>query len=213
VYYTFSGAVEIPGAVLPAGQYLFHLADPDSSRQVLQVMSADGKKVYSMFFSLPIHRNDAPNEAEVRLLEAPAGVPPAISTVWYAGETSGRELIYPKDQAKRIAKATNHPVLTTTASTTKADDAKSGDLTRVTPTGGDTALEADAKVDEPTGRSMRETPPATQMAQNDTKPAPVGTAGRSALPKTASRTPALMLIGVALLAAAAGIRVWRTSRL
>jgi len=30
VYFTFSGPVEIPGATLPAGKYLFHLADPDS---------------------------------------------------------------------------------------------------------------------------------------------------------------------------------------
>ncbi len=34
VYFTFSGPVEIPGATLPAGKYLFHLADPDSGRQV-----------------------------------------------------------------------------------------------------------------------------------------------------------------------------------
>src|SRR6266576_2025617 len=66
VYFTFSGPVEIPGATLPAGKYLFHLADPDSGRQVLQVQSGDGKKVYGMFFSIPAQRPSAPEEAEVR---------------------------------------------------------------------------------------------------------------------------------------------------
>src|SRR4026207_2280124 len=73
VYFTFAGPVEIPGATLPAGKYLFHLADPDSGRQVLQVQSADGKKVFGMFFSLPAQRPSPPNDAEVRFLEAASG--------------------------------------------------------------------------------------------------------------------------------------------
>src|SRR5712691_2887248 len=73
VFFTFSGPVEIPGATLPAGKYLFHLADPTSGRQVLQVQSADGKKVYSMFFSMPVQRPQPPDEAEVRFMETAVG--------------------------------------------------------------------------------------------------------------------------------------------
>src|SRR6476661_3554514 len=68
VYFTFSGPVEVPGATLPAGKYLFHLADPDSGRQVLQAQSADGKRVYGMFFSMPVQRPSPPDEAEVRFM-------------------------------------------------------------------------------------------------------------------------------------------------
>src|SRR5215470_15632729 len=117
VYFTFSGPVEIPGATLPAGKYLFHLADPDSGRQVLQVQSADGKRVYGMFFSMPVQRPTAPDEAEVRFMETASGSPAVISTLWYAGERTGRELIYPRQQALRIAKATNTSVLTTKTAT------------------------------------------------------------------------------------------------
>ena len=215
VYYTFSGPVEIPGAVLSAGQYMIHLADPDSGRQVLQVQSRDGKKVYSMFFSMPIQRPDTPEVAEVRFMEAPAGVPPAIATVWWIGEKSGRELIYPKDQARRIAKATNTSVLTTAASTTKADEAKTGDLTRVTPSGQDTQIAENAPVAEPVGRSQRGSDDAApvQMAQNN---APVGTAGRTpvreALPKTASNAPLMLLLGIGFLCGAVAIRFLRTAR-
>src|SRR5262245_17618185 len=131
VYFTFSGPVEIPGATLPAGKYLFHLADPDSSRQVLQVQSADGKQVYGMFFSMPAQRATPPDEAEVRFMETGSGSPSVISSLWYAGERTGRELIYPREQAMRIAKSTNTSVLTTKADSTKIDNVKSSDLTRV----------------------------------------------------------------------------------
>src|SRR5262249_60868156 len=112
VYFTFSGPVEIPGTTLPAGKYLFHLADPDTGRQVLQVQSADGKKVYGMFFSMPAQRPTPPDEAEVRFMETASGSPAVISTLWYAGERTGRELIYPRQQALRIAESTNTCVLT-----------------------------------------------------------------------------------------------------
>jgi hypothetical protein len=214
VYFTFSGPVEIPGATLPAGKYLFHLADPDSGRQVLQVQSADGKKVYGMFFGVPVQRNEAPNEAEVRFMEAPAGVPPAISTVWYGGEKTGRELIYPKDQAMRIAKATKTSVLTTTANTTKADEVKSGGLTRISPSGQDTEFAQNAPAQAPSGRSQRgeldAAPAQSPVADAAGRTSPVGTAGQTSaarprrrLPQTATEMPSVLLLGIGFLGTAA----------
>jgi hypothetical protein len=166
-----------------------------------------------MFFSLPTLRPDTPEQAEVRFMEAPAGVPPAVATVWWIGEKSGRELIYPKDQAMRIAKATNQSVLTTTASTTKTDEAKTGDLTRVSPSGQDTQIAENAAPADPVGRSQRGSDDAAapvRVAQND---APVGTAGRTpvreALPRTASTAPLMLLLGIGFLCGAAAIRFWR----
>lgn len=40
--FTFNGAVTLPGVTLPAGRYLFRLADPNSSSKVVQVLNADG---------------------------------------------------------------------------------------------------------------------------------------------------------------------------
>ena len=214
VYFTFSGPVEIPGATLPAGKYLFHLADPDSGRQVLQVQSADGKKVYGMFFSMPAQRPTAPDEAEVRFMETASGSPAVISTLWYAGERSGRELIYPREQALRIAKATNAAVLTTKASTTKAVDVKSGDLARVSPSGQDTEFAENSATNEPAGRLQRDTPVAeTPVATSGQSPAPVGrtTPARSSLPKTASNTPMLLMLGLGFLAAAFAVRLSRAA--
>src|SRR5215471_4433307 len=197
VYFTFSGPVEIPGATLPAGKYLFHLADPDSGRQVLQVQSTDGKRVYGMFFSMPVQRATAPDEAEVRFMETASDSPAVISTLWYAGERTGRELIYPRQQAIRIAKTTNTSVLTTKTATTKTENVKTGDLTRVSPVGANTEVAANAAAAEPSGRLQRD----DVVAET----APVATSGqtpppaRSRLPQTASTTPLVLMLGVGLL--------------
>ena len=221
VYFTFSGPVEIPGATLPAGKYLFHLADPDSSRQVLQVQSADGKKVYGMFFSLPAQRPSPPDDAEVRFMEAASGAPAVISTLWYAGERNGRELIYPRQQALRIAKTTNVAVLTTKADTAKVDDAKSGDLTRVSPSGQDTDIAANPAPAEPSGRIQRNDTAVAQTTPAPSAETPVATAGqatptgrrapaRSSLPQTASNTPFMLMLAVGLFTATVALRLSRT---
>jgi hypothetical protein len=44
---TFSAAVQIPGATLPAGSYVFKLADIPGNRHVVQVFDKDEKKIYT----------------------------------------------------------------------------------------------------------------------------------------------------------------------
>lgn len=36
-YFTFNQSVALPGVTLPAGTYMFRLADPDTTRRVIQV--------------------------------------------------------------------------------------------------------------------------------------------------------------------------------
>jgi hypothetical protein len=40
--FTFSQPIQIPGQVLPAGSYLFKLANSDSDRDIVQIFNADG---------------------------------------------------------------------------------------------------------------------------------------------------------------------------
>src|SRR5258708_15762355 len=67
--FTFSGPVALPGVTLPPGQYVFRLADPAGSRKVVQVLSADGKTPYGMFFSLPAERFGPASTPEVQFME------------------------------------------------------------------------------------------------------------------------------------------------
>jgi hypothetical protein len=116
--FTFSGPVALPGVTLPAGQYLFRLADPASSRKVVQVLSADGKTPYGMFFSLPAERFEPASTPEVQFMETASGMPAAINAWWYPGERSGYAFMYPKDQARRLAAGAGQPGLTTQARAT-----------------------------------------------------------------------------------------------
>ncbi len=95
-YLTFSWPVQIPGATLNAGTYRFHLTDPATSRSVVQVLSNDGAIVYGMFQTMPDSRTVVTHEATVSFRETPAGVPPAIKSIFYGGEHRGYEFMYPK---------------------------------------------------------------------------------------------------------------------
>jgi hypothetical protein len=81
-------------------------------------LSADGKTPYGMFFSLPAERFEPASTPEVQFMETASGMPAAIKAWWYAGERSGYEFMYPKDQARRLAQGAGQPELKTQARTT-----------------------------------------------------------------------------------------------
>jgi hypothetical protein len=86
--FTFSAPVAVPGATLPPGKYLFRLAD-SASRNVIQVLTADGKQPRAQFFAMRATRPEPAKEPEVRFMETAAGMPLAIRAWWYPGERTG----------------------------------------------------------------------------------------------------------------------------
>ncbi len=226
--FTFSGPVSMPGLTLPAGQYLFRLADPYTSGRVVQVLSADGTKPYGLFFAYSAERFDAADKPEVRFMETAKGTPAAIKTWWYPGERTGYEFIYPKDQARKLAQAASLPVLTTQATTTTTEQTNASELARVSSTGEETNLTGDTKpaAATPAGTTQEGTVASESIAiPNATVPAVaqashssdssnavsndgkrVARTGRTHLPGTASMTPTIAAIGtIALLG---GIGLW-----
>ena len=124
-YFTFSAPVTLPGVTLPAGKYVFRLADADSSRKVINVLSGDGKRSLAMLHTIPNQVMKAPKDAEIRFMETSAKVPPPIKTWWYAGKAIGYEFIYPRKQALELAKATTEPILTTSKETSDIRECRS----------------------------------------------------------------------------------------
>lgn len=112
-YLTFSGPVQIPGATLQAGTYMFQLADPDSARHVVMVSSKEGDKIYGMFMTIPNERLETPDKNVIMFSESTAGTPQAMQAWFYPGDRIGEEFVYPKDQAAMIAKANHREVLAT----------------------------------------------------------------------------------------------------
>ena len=134
--FTFNNPIELPGMTLPPGTYVFRFADSSTSRKVMQVVAKDGDhKTYGLFPTISANRPQPADKAELRFMETPSGQPTAVKTWWYPGNTIGREFIYPKDQARKLAKATNTEVLTTKSDSTTTSDMSNVDLTYVTPSG------------------------------------------------------------------------------
>jgi len=108
---TFSGPVQIPGATLPAGSYVFKLADIPGNRHVVQVFDKDEKKIYTTMLAIPNQRLNPSDKPVVLFSERASGSPQAIKVWYYPGETIGNEFVYPKSQAIKIAKETHQSVL------------------------------------------------------------------------------------------------------
>ena len=108
---TFSGPVQIPGVTLPAGSYVFKLADLNGNRHVVQVFDKDEKKIFATLLAIPNDRLDPADEPIIMFTERPAGSPQAVKVWYYPGERIGNEFVYPKSMAMRLAKANRTSVL------------------------------------------------------------------------------------------------------
>jgi hypothetical protein len=110
---TFSGPVQIPGATLPAGSYVFKLADIPGNRHVVQVFDKDEKKIYTTMLAIPNERLEPSDDPVVLFSERASGSPQAVKVWFYPGNRIGNEFVYPKAQAMRIARETRSSVLAT----------------------------------------------------------------------------------------------------
>jgi hypothetical protein len=94
-YFTFSRAVQLPGVVLPAGTYIFEIANHESVGDVVRVSSRDRSKVHLMKFTRPIYRQPTRDmKPTITLGESPAGNPPPVKAWYPESETRGREFLY-----------------------------------------------------------------------------------------------------------------------
>lgn len=50
---TFSDSVEVPGQVLPAGTYIFKLADTVCDRHIVQIWNADETRILATTITIP----------------------------------------------------------------------------------------------------------------------------------------------------------------
>ena len=231
-YFTFSQDVELPNKTLPAGKYLFQLADSPSNRHIVKVMSADRKEIYATLLAIPFYSNDRPSDdPQVRFMETPAsgtnGNTAAAGTnaikIWfYPGNSVGHEFIYPRSQAMRIASRTGSSVLTTKSEAAVEASVADADLTRVDRAGTDSTVGIEARTETapavtpepaPSPSASAQTQPPAPAAPATPAPAPMRDrstdTARTDLPNTASLLPLVALIGIGSLV---GSRWLRRSR-
>ncbi|HEY7285276.1 MAG TPA: hypothetical protein VH497_07530 [Vicinamibacterales bacterium] len=217
-YFTFSAPVEIPGTALPAGTYMFKLADPDGDRNVIRVLNKDGSKVFATFFGVPNERLTSSDEPIVTFEEAPAGAPEAIKAWFYPGDKTGREFVYPKDQGQRIAAATHQQVLTSASVRENQKPASTSTAASVQPLKNAAASRVDDRGNTQPMNSdtSSHTAPMKSLSKHSAAPSasataePKRSANRSTeLPRTASSLPLIGLLGLASLAVGLGTMALR----
>jgi hypothetical protein len=230
---TFSSAVEMPGVKLESGTYVFKLADT-ASRNVVQVWDQDEKNMIGHWLFVQSERPRVTEDTVVMFKETQEGATPAVQYWYFPGEKVGKEFIYPKDQAERIAARTGTKVRTedgfvegpgiaaaqsssaevSVAPAPEPEPAAVAEAPAPEPAPAPAAVaEAPARAPEP-APVVEESRIAAQAPAPAPEPAPrpVGTSGQVAsdeLPRTASPLALSGLLGLLSLAGAAGIRLFR----
>ncbi len=231
-FLTFNTPVELPGVTLEPGTDVFKLSDT-AQRNVVQVWDKDEKNMIGHWTFVQAERPRVTEDTVVMFRETREGATPAVQFWYFPGEKIGKEFIYPKDQAERIASRTGATVRSDAEIASAAIVAPSAEPAPAplaeapAPVVEAPAVVAEAPAaPEPVAAPEPEPAPAiveerqvaaapAPQAEPAPEPAPepraVGTSGQAdELPRTASPLALSGLLGLLSLAGAAGIRAFRS---
>lgn len=202
---TFNNSVQLPGTVLPPGDYRFQLLESPSNRHIVQVFNAEHSHVFGTFFTVPVYRMEPAEKTTFVMEERPYGQPEAIKEWYYPGETVGDEFIYSRDDSSRFVTAglstpASADVVTPTeatptvepavAETVQAPSTNSDDAAATTPA---TESVASQPVEPEASQEPKTTAPEKQATQQESKSTEPAKAEE--LPKTASNLYFFALLG------------------
>jgi hypothetical protein len=197
---TISAPVSVPGVVLPAGEYLFRLADSQASRNVVQIYDKDRTKIFATLLAIPAERNEPTGEAVITFRESPANQAPALRYWYYAGEKTGQEFAYPKNQAIQIARASGESVMAMESSGDDMDamkkaemhriDANSPEVTAAAPESNAAATQAPAAQSQSEAAAATATTPAATPAEPAATPTEPQATAAPAAPAATPAEPA-----------------------
>jgi hypothetical protein len=125
-FMSFSTPVQIPGRVLPAGTYLFELADHGSEPNVVQVFSSDHTVLYGTFLTVAAERLNPTSDTTVMLAEPESGGTPVLVKWFYPGRDIGNEFLYSKQTEKELARDSQQTIVARHAPTPNSDATRAG---------------------------------------------------------------------------------------
>lgn len=196
--------MQIPGATLTPGKYVFKLMDSSSNRHIVQVFNEDEKSVINTILAIPNQRLHPTGKSEFGFWEVPAGNVPALRSWFYPGDNFGHEFAYPKQEATKLSAMVKEEVPSLSeedyAQATKAApeqataEVKTPEPQPATPAPevAETPkpVERAAVVEQPPATPAPATTPRTEPSRTETV-----TAADTTLPATASPVPLLGLLG------------------
>lgn len=202
--FTFNQPFTLPGVTLPAGTYMFRLANPERGNKVVQVLNNEGTQSYALLLSMPALRMDTPLDSAITFMETGSGVPSAVKIWWTEGSALGYEFIYTREQARRLAAGV---VPEPRPLSVSADESVVGDEGEFT-----VSDDADGVLiaqDRPEAFADQAVQPAPAPAAQTPSPVPTAEPApaveqnnqdvRDELPRTAGPLPVVMMLGLATL--------------
>jgi hypothetical protein len=112
---TISDTIQVPGKVLPPGEYVIKLLDSPSDRHIVQIFNADETQLQTTILAIPNYRLRPTGKTVFTFWEMPPGQPRALRAWFYPGNNFGQEFAYPKVKATEIAAVAHAAVPTTEA--------------------------------------------------------------------------------------------------
>jgi len=191
--FTATESIQVGSKVVPPGTYMIRVVPLSYNRNLVQVTSEDGSKIFASALATPHPKKDDEQIPSSRFVYYPTadGQVKALRT-WFAPSTPyGQDIVYPKTRASELAIASKENVIAIPEETKEAEY-KTVPYTTITREGSETAYTAP----EPETKIAQVAPP----ARIDTAPV------APALPRTASDVPLVTLIGLASVGAAIALR-------
>ena len=193
---TFGEPVQVPGAVLPAGTYVFKLLDSAANRHVVQIFNEDHTSLITTIMAIPNERLEPAGKTILTYDERPADQPMALAAWFYPGDSFGQEFVYPKAEAEQLSRLNKRKV--------PSMDSDEGQK-----------QEAAAQPNPEPAKPEPANPPAEAKAAPTPAPSPapkpentqVAARHEAELPHTASLLPLIGLVGFSLLSVAALLRM------
>jgi len=105
---TFSNPVQVPGRVLPAGTYVFKVAN-SQDRHVVQIFTRNQQQVLATIEAVPDYRAQTSDKPVISFEERPSGEPEALRSWFYPGENYGIHFVYPKSAKEADTEAAASP--------------------------------------------------------------------------------------------------------
>jgi len=222
-YINTSRSIEVPGAILPPGRYVFKLLDSQSNRHIVQILNERENHVYSTNLAIPKQRMEPADKTILTFYEMPGGGPEPVRSWFYPGDTIGQEFAYPKRRALEISQMMREKVPILAESRTNEAEAMQRDETPAATTVPTTHVETSYENSADRTVIPAETPepalPATpaetsteakaSMPDEEPQAAPPATnsAPEPAMPHTAGNTAGIALLGLGCLGIAASLRM------
>lgn len=191
---TFSNPVEVPGKVLPAGTYVFKIANTQD-RQVVQIFTQNQRQILATIEAIPDYHVQITDKSQISFEERPSGQPEALRSWFYPGDNYGVRFVYPKSTRE----------LDTEVATSQEPPAMVAPLSEST-------APMVSELSAPALPVLAKQEPEQQVLAQDNGPQPTQ-ANLAILPKTAGNYLILPLLGLVFLGIGSAIlgRARRTS--